>query len=119
MSSPRSAGSPRSIALVLFAVAVLGSACGGQRIPTSYGNTTQKNFIRGCEAERTSGAKVPAATTATCTCLYAGFRRTIPFSEFKKINEDQSKKPAPLPAKAIKVVDACAKNPKAFKLPAK
>jgi hypothetical protein len=133
-SVPRPRLRPSQVLVVLIAVlALLGTACGRQVIPKSYGDTTKKNFKKGCEAE----AKTPPSTTEgtatttresedkriatanqVCTCTYAGLVKKIPFSEFKKLNEELSKDPGPLPEKFLQILDACKKDPTKYKLPA-
>jgi hypothetical protein len=105
--SPRST---RPLLAALMALLLLG-ACAGQRDPTGYGDTTQKNFHTGCVASAKNDSQLSASEADDyCTCSYNRIVKDIPFSEFKKINSDLSDDPGPLPPKMQTIRDDCLKT---------
>ena len=102
----------RLVALkVLLAVAVvlIAASCTGRHpVPGSYGkplSSVEKNFVKGCVS--TIGAGTVAENTKICQCTYVNVKATIPFTKFKEINSELSKKPAALPVEFQKIVAGC------------
>lgn len=109
---------------ILLTVGLL-AGCSGQKTPGSYTSGVKGDFIEGCWSTLVRDAKgTPAAklsiddlqakykseakvATTQCTCAYAGFKKDIKFSEFKKINDDQTETPAKLSSKVTKVYEKC------------
>ena len=92
---------------VALAVLLLGACTGRPPTPTSYGDTTQRNFSRGCLAEarqKDSGISDPEQY---CKCVYDKIVDTIPFDRFKEVNSDLSDEPGPLPSDLLKIRDSC------------
>lgn len=84
------------------------SACSGRQvIPRGYGDTTSKNFQKGCVA--TAGSKEVQIDNpaGVCRCAYDRVVKEIPFSEFKKVNSKLQDKPGPLPANFVKIITDC------------
>ena len=103
--SSRSRHPARRAAALLGAVVMvvtLGAGCTGQaKTPDAYGDTTQKNFLRGC-TEETQGAEIAdfALSDADdmCVCVYDAISDEkadtyIPFDDFKALNDDLSDDP--------------------------
>jgi len=89
-------------------VLVLVSACAvGQQVPKGYGDTTSKNFQRGCVATAGSPQVAVDDPTAVCRCAYDRVRKEIPFDEFKEVFSDLQDEPAPLPANFVRIMTAC------------
>jgi hypothetical protein len=108
MSSPPYPRRARLGISLLLALLLLGGCSTRKPDPTSYGNTTRTNFLKGCEEK----AKDPSNMSATeaeayCKCSYAAIVDQIPFAEFKKINSDLSEHPDQLPEKMLKIRDDC------------
>jgi hypothetical protein len=107
--SPRAASPLARRARLLVAAAValllLGACTGRPPTPTSYGETTEKNFKNGCEdSAEDEGVSDPVED---CDCAYKAIVDTIPFDQFKAINSDLSEDPGPLPPKMRQILDDC------------
>jgi hypothetical protein len=92
---------------VAMAVLLLGACTGRPPTPTSYGDTTRTNFLRGCldvAREDDSGVSDPEDY---CRCTYTAIRAQIPFEQFKEINSDLSDDPGSLPPKLQQIRDDC------------
>ena len=98
--------------LGLLLVIVL-AGCSAQRTPTSYTSGVQKAFIKGCTDTVISDNKTGTGTQVTkpgsyCTCVYAKIKKDVPFKDFKKINAQQTDKPAKLDPSFTKIYASCA-----------
>jgi hypothetical protein len=82
------------LAAVALAALVLLPAC-NQPTPTEYNDSTEENFLEGCEAQGESqGIR---AVRDYCECTYEAITEEIEFERFKEVNEDLSEDPGPLP----------------------
>ncbi|CAN5808140.1 hypothetical protein BH10ACT1_BH10ACT1_39040 [soil metagenome] len=114
-----------SLVGTLFAVALL-AGCAGQKAPGSYTSGVETNFIEGCWSTLVRDANTGAADLTVdqlesdkalasdvenakkgCTCAYGKFKEDLKFSEFKKLNDDQTETPAKLGTKVTKIYDSC------------
>lgn len=111
---PRTARA-RAAGLFLVAAVALG-ACSPQRdIPDAYGDTTEKNFIEGCEVALTDEDAAGEAYSdddaqAVCECAYDDISNPdtgIPYEDFREINEELEQEPGPLPDAIRDVVQTC------------
>lgn len=104
---------PRRRAVCALTALVLGVAllagCTGQRTPGGYGDTVEKNFLKGCTenaATETSVGDVPTY----CQCVYTAISDEddgLPFDEFKAINDDLVEKSGLLPKKMTAFTERC------------
>lgn len=93
---------------VIAAVVLLGSCTGQQRTPSSYGDTTAKNFQKGCVETSTKGGVDNPSDY--CKCSYDAVVKAIPFDQFKEVYSDLSDDPGPLPDQFAAIVARCAEE---------
>ena len=87
--SPRSRRRPRFLLLgACVAVVVLLAACGESGEPTSYDDTVEGNFIRGCEVAAEADAAIRPVAPKYCACAYERLVAEIPFDDFKSLDDD-------------------------------
>ncbi len=104
MSSPLARRGRLAVAAV-FAMLLLGACTGRPPTPTGYGDTTERNFMRGCvDSAKDDGIRRPQDY---CQCSYDGIVESIEFDRFKEINSELSDNPGPLPDEMLKIRDAC------------
>lgn len=104
-----------------FATAVVGigllAGCTGQQTPGGYGDSVERNFLRGCTTTaEADGATFEADGEAFdpeefCGCVYGTLsgdgELAMDFDDFKSINGDQIEEPSQLPASMTRVTDSC------------
>lgn len=113
--APRRPSHARRAALVLAAVVALGACSHNREVPTSYGDTTERNFTEGCEEALTAddgeGEALSADdASAICECSYDAISdpdEGIPFEDFKEENDALEDEPGPLSTDIRDRVDAC------------
>ena len=87
--SPRSRRRPRLILLAsCAAVALLLSACFDEGHPTSYDNTVEDNFMRGCEVAAQADPAISPVAPKYCACAYTRLVEEIAFDDFKSLDDD-------------------------------
>ncbi|QYG91540.1 hypothetical protein HC251_03190 [Iamia sp. SCSIO 61187] len=105
----------RAAGLFLVAAVALG-ACSHQRdIPDAYGDTTEGNFIEGCEVALTDDDGAGPAFSdddaqAVCECSYEDISNPetgIPYEDFREINDELEQEPGPLPEAIRDLVQTC------------
>ena len=79
-----------------LAVALL-AGCTNQRAPDNYNGTVRKNFILACQGKNPDQKQTISASQQECTCIYDRFVKDVPFSRFKKVNEELPRQAGPLP----------------------
>lgn len=97
-----------------FATAVVGigllAGCTGQQTPGGYGDSVQRNFLRGCTTT-SEGDGATFDVAAYCGCVYDELsgdgENAMDFDEFKSINGDQIEEPSQLPESMTRVTDSC------------
>ncbi len=97
-----------SLAGVVLGLGLLAS-CSGQRAPGNYSDKVERDFRKGC-VKTAQDDKVIVDPSSYCKCAYAALSNKqsgVDFDEFKKINNDQTEDPEPLPAKFTKIFDLC------------
>ena len=67
---------------------VLLAACGESGEPTSYDDTVEGNFIRGCEVAAEADASIRPVAPKYCACAYERLVAEIPFDDFKSLDDD-------------------------------
>ena len=92
----------------MLALVLLLSACGTQQTPDRYTAGMRRDFLAACEGKNPDQKGGLAAPADVCTCAYDKIVREIKFSRFKKINQDLSDKPGPLPDDIASRVQSCA-----------
>ena len=105
-----------TVAKVLFAVVLAVAVTGCARrapVPTSYGkegSSVEKNFLGGCDGTKGHQAGDPVSPESVCKCEWHEIMKAYPnFSDFKKIYDDMTDHPGPLPAKMQAIVADCNK----------
>lgn len=100
-----------SLAGVVLGLGLL-AGCAGQRAPGDYSSKVKTDFIAGCK-QTANDDKASFDATAYCTCAYDALSGTdgVSFDEFKKVNDAQVEKPAPLPSSFTKIFTSCASDP--------
>jgi hypothetical protein len=90
----------RKMLIVLAGASLaLGSACSDDE-PSAYGEETESAWNETCE---TGGLD-----EATCGCIYTAITETVPFDEFKQLDEDLQEDPStPLPAELEAAMTTC------------
>lgn len=92
--------------LLAVAVLVVATACTGQQqTPKGYGDTTSKNFQRGCVSASTE--QRIDNPVEVCACAYKAVVAKIPFKEFKKVYSDLRDDPGPLPERFSAIMTDC------------
>ena len=98
---------------LVVAVLLVGAACTGQeRTPESYGNPGSKvetRFMEGCVNPDGDETTEDGPARDVCQCTYDEVKKQIPFEDFKKINDDLSEEPGPLPANFLAILEDCQK----------
>lgn len=78
---------------------VLAGACSGDDEPNAYNDETESNFIESCAA---------GGDEATCQCMYDKIVETVPFEEFKALDEELQDNPnAQLPDGLTEAMTSC------------
>jgi len=93
----------------VMALVVL-SGCGTQRTPTKYSDSVRKNFVEACQGKNRDQSSNVSASSGTCRCAYGKISSKFKFSRFKKVNDQLTDKPGPLPRDFQTIVDACASD---------
>ena len=87
--SPRSRRRPRFLLLgACVAIVVLLAACGESGEPTSYDDTVEDNFTRGCEVAAEADVAIRPVAPKYCACAYERLVAEIPFDDFKSLDDD-------------------------------
>ncbi len=105
----------RAAGLILVAVVALGACAHQREIPDAYGDTTERNFIEGCEVALTAEDGAGAAYSdeeaqRVCECSYEDIsdpETGVPYEDFRKSNDDLEDEPGPLPEPIRERVAAC------------
>lgn len=95
-----------SLAGVVLGLGLLAS-CSGQRTPGNYSDKVERDFRKGC-VKTAQDDKVIVDPSSYCECAYAALsdkQSGVDFDEFKKVNNDQTEDPQPLPAKFTNILD--------------
>jgi hypothetical protein len=77
----------RRILLPVLGIALLAVACGTSGAPEEYDSTTRDNYIDGCQVALDEDPQA-APANEVCACAYAEIVRTIPFEDFKELDDD-------------------------------
>ena len=86
-------------------VLIVATACTGQQqTPKGYGDTTSKNFQKGCVAASKERIDNPVEV---CGCAYKAVTAKIPFKDFKKVYSDLRDDPGPLPERFSAIMSDC------------
>ncbi|WP_426571708.1 hypothetical protein [Aquihabitans sp. McL0605] len=107
----------RVVALAAVSLIMLGGCSAAQRAPSSY-DGARDNFIEGCESVAKSDnsnadAKGQADVTKIaspkdyCTCVFAAYKKNVPYSDFKKTKARMDDEGGPLPDSFIKAFSSC------------
>ncbi len=113
--------SPRSIILGVVVVSLMTlAACGQQRQPTEYNADYEKNFMFGCNEQKSVPEEDPNDTTvgpqspkSYCECVYDGFVKKVNFDDAKAFEEQQAEENAgeiEVPKNIQAVIDSCTKE---------
>ena len=70
------------------AIVVLLAACGNSGEPTSYDDTVEDNFMRGCEVAAEADPAIRPVALKYCACAYERLVAEISFEDFKKLDDD-------------------------------
>ncbi len=93
------------LGLTLTLAVALAGCANVNRSPSSYTASVRTNFLRGCEQQSTrDGVQRPARL---CACTYDKLQSSLPFGEFRKLNEQLTDRPSPLPASVRRLVRDC------------
>lgn len=68
------------------------------------------HFVEACQGKNPDQQNKVSVSEATCTCAYDKISKKIEFKRFKQVNDQLSKKPAPLPKDFSTLVDECTKS---------
>ena len=71
----------------LLLLALLAAACGTSGAPEEYDETTQKNYVDGCQVALDEDPQA-APANEVCACAYDEIVRTIPFEDFKELDDE-------------------------------
>lgn len=113
---PSRSGRPslRTFVAVTAMVVLLGACTQGRTVPDKYGDTTRENFTEGCIDTTTGDGEGETFTDeqgeAICECAYEEIVDTIPFSEFKEVNEAQEEQPTELPDEWLAIMETCVED---------
>ncbi len=87
--SPRNRRRTRFLLLAACAaVVLLVAACGDSGEPTSYDDTVEDNFMRGCEVAAEADPAIRPVAPKYCGCAYERLVTEIDFDDFKKLDDD-------------------------------
>ena len=87
--SPRTRRRSRFLLLAACAaVVLLVAACGDSGEPTSYDDTVEDNFMRGCEVAAEADPAIRPVAPKYCGCAYERLVTEIDFDDFKKLDDD-------------------------------
>ena len=87
--SPRSRRRPRtSLLACCAAAALLLTACFDEGHPTSYDDTVEDNFLRGCELAAAADPAISPVAGRYCTCAWNRLTNEIEFDDFKNLDDD-------------------------------
>ena len=70
------------------ATVALLAACGNSGEPTSYDDTVEDNFMRGCEVAAGADSKISPVAPKYCACAHTRLVAEIDFDDFKKLDDD-------------------------------
>ena len=87
----------------LVVIALVTGCTGRPSTPDQYGDTTERNFLRGCTDE----AEGVSDIDEVCRCTYDAIVEEIPYDEFKRVNSELSDNPARLPEPFQALLDGC------------
>jgi hypothetical protein len=73
--------------LLALPIAFVAAACGTSGAPEEYNDTTEKNYTDGCQVALDEDPQASPANEV-CACAYAEIKRTIPFEDFKELDDD-------------------------------
>lgn len=97
----------RTVAIAVSLAVGLASCSAAARTPTSYNASVERNFVAGCEG--TGKADGITNTRSFCTCAYGELRKSLPFSQFKRVNTHLTDRGGRLPSEVTALVDRCTK----------
>jgi hypothetical protein len=72
--------------LLLIGLVLVAAACGTSGAPEEYDTTTEKNYIDGCQVALDEDPQADPANRV-CECAYDEIARTIPFEDFKELDD--------------------------------
>ena len=85
--------------------ALLFAGCTGQSTPDGYNDSVRENFVRGCvDTSKEDGS---TWSTDECECAYEAIEEDVEWDEFKRITDDQTEEPSPLPESFTEVFADC------------
>ena len=67
---------------------VLLAACGDSGEPTSYDDTVEDNFTRGCEVAAEADPAIRPVAPRYCACAWDRLIAEITFDDFKSLDDD-------------------------------
>ena len=82
-----------SLLVACVAVVVLLAACSEGGEPTSYDDTVEENFTRGCEVAAASDPAISPVAQKYCDCAYGRLVAEISFEDFKSLDDDVEEDP--------------------------
>ena len=88
----------KRFAPLLFAVALIATACGSEGLPSSYSDQdarAQRQFVEACEASL-AGTEI-ADPPAYCECAFFTVASELSFAEFLELDERLKEDPGALP----------------------
>ncbi|MCU1352094.1 MAG: hypothetical protein JWM05_1303 [Acidimicrobiales bacterium] len=108
-SPPRRPHLRRPFGALVVGIALL-AGCSSQRVPTKFTSSVHKSFVTGCT--QTTGKEDPrigskAQIASYCECAYTAITKRMAFKDFKKVTDDLTDKPGPLPASFQKAYASC------------
>ena len=69
-------------------MALLLTACFDEGHPTSYDDTVEDNFMRGCEVAAQADPAISPVAQKYCGCAYTRLVDEIEFDDFKSLDDD-------------------------------
>ncbi len=99
----------RTAALLIGIVLVLGllSGCARQKIPTGYTDGVKEDFTTGCTVTAKRDGMSAGEAKDYCGCAWKAIKKDVPWSTFKKVNDDLTEDNGPLPSSITKVLTDC------------
>jgi hypothetical protein len=92
---------------VIAATGVISAACTTtNRVPSDYTSSVREDFVAGCET--VGGQDGLDGSAAYCRCAWDTISTQVPFDEFKRINDQLSADPAPIPPEWQDLLEPCA-----------